>query len=77
MHTCSMMNAANIRILGFSCFHANAITSESGVLVASAGLGGSRHDTRLGIGVFLDDERADDVRKTMQDWKVNHQYEFK
>ena len=77
MRTCSMMNAANIRVLGFSCFHASAITSESGVLVASAGMGGSRHGTRFEIGVFLDDERAEDVRKTMQGWKANYQYEFK
>ena len=74
---CAMMNAANVRILGFSCFHANAIMSESGVLVASTGLAGGGRGAKLEIGLSLDGERAEDVRKTMQAWMGNHQYEFK
>ena len=74
---CAMMREANVRILGFSSFHANAIATESRALVTSAGLTRRGPDSRFEVGLSLEGERAEGVRKTMRVWATNYQYEFK
>ena len=72
---CRIMKDANVRVLGFSCLHANAIVSESNALVTSAGL--TRRGQGFGVGLRLGGKRAGDIKKEMQEWQESYQYEFK
>ena len=71
------MKKANIRILGFSWFHAKAVISDSHTLVMSANI--ERHGLEKGfeLGLTLEGKRAEEVKKTVSGWIDNYQYEFK
>ena len=71
------MKKANIRILGFSWFHAKAVISDSHTLVMSANI--ERHGLENGfeLGLTLEGKRAEEVKKTVSGWIDNYQYEFK
>ena len=70
------MKRANIRILGFSWFHAKAIISDSHTLVMSANIGERGLEKGFELGLTLEGERAEKVKKTVSGWIDNYQYEF-
>ena len=70
------MKMANIRILGFSWFHAKAIISDSHTLVMSANIGEHGLEKGFELGLTLEGERAEEVKKTVSGWIGNYQYEF-
>ena len=71
----STLRGAGIRVLGFSCLHANAVASERGALLAPPVA--AWRGPGLEFGLLLKDGRADDVRRVMREWEVNCQYEFR
>ena len=70
------MKMANIRILGFSWFHAKAIISDSHTLVMSANIEEHGLEKGFELGLTLEGERAEEVKKTVSGWIGNYQYEF-
>ena len=70
------MKRANIRILGFSWFHAKAIISDSHTLVMSANIEEHGLEKGFELGLTLEGERAEEVKKTVSGWISNYQYEF-
>ena len=70
------MKRANIRILGFSWFHAKAIISDSHTLVMSANIEEHGLEKGFELGLALEGERAEKVKKTVSGWIDNYQYEF-
>ena len=66
------MKKANIRILGFSWFHAKAVISDSHTLVMSANI--ERHGLEKGfeLGLTLEGKRAEEVKKTVSGWIDNY-----
>ena len=71
------MKKANIRILGFSWFHAKAVISDSHTLVMSANIEERGLEEGFELGLTLEGKRAEEVKKTVSGWIDNYQYEFK
>ena len=71
------MKRANIRILGFSWFHAKAVISDSHTLVMSANIEERGLERGFELGLTLEGKRAEEVKNTVSGWIDNCQYEFK
>lgn len=69
-----MMKKANIRVLGFEWLHAKVMISDQHTIVMSANIEERGIDKGFELGILLEGERAEKIRKTVYEWINNYQY---
>ena len=70
------MKNAGIHIIGFKWLHAKAVVSSSGTIIMSANIEKRGMEEGFELGINLVDDRAEKVRKNLEEWIQNPEYGF-